>query len=436
MRPIRKHGAALFLSVLLAGGSAFGQTTPSAPVPPGDATRQPVGQDPPAAFVPPAPLQENAPSGAAVPDACWGDCQACQGYGRFWVTTEALLWWMKGERLPPLVTTSPAGTPQNQAGVLGADNTTVLFGNSTVNNGAQGGWQINTGYWLDQNRRWGIEGNFFMLSTQNTNFSASSNGDPILARPFFDAVTNQNSSELVALPGLAKGSISASALTTGLIGAGAMFRANLCCDSCFRIDWLGGYRYLNFSDRLNVNESLTSTNPDSFVVPGTTIAVGDRFATRNTFNGFNTGLSAQFQRGPWALEGLATVAVGDNHRVVSIDGATTVTVPGLPSVTNAGGLLALPSNIGRFGGDHVAVIPQFGMNLYYQITPWLRATAGYTFLLWPEVVRSADAIDTTVNPNLLPPTNPLGGGPARPAFTGGTSTFWAQGISAGLQLRF
>jgi hypothetical protein len=52
------------------------------------------------------------------------------------------------------------------------------------------------------------------------------------------------------------------------------------------------------------------------------------------------------------------------------------------------------------------------------------------------VVRAGDAIDTTVNPNLLPPGNPLGGGPTHPVFTGGTSTFWAQGINAGLQLRF
>jgi hypothetical protein len=174
----------------------------------------------------------------------------------------------------------------------------------------------------------------------------------------------------------------------------------------------------------------------NFVVPGTTLAVGDRFDTRNTFNGFNTGLSGQFQRGPWALQGLATIAVGGNHRVVDIGGSTTVMVPGFPVVSNTGGLLALPSNIGHYSSDHVAVIPQFGANLYYQITPWMRATVGYTFLLWPQVVRSADAIDTAVNPNLIPPGNPLGGGPTHPVFTGGTSTFWAQGISAGLQLRF
>ncbi len=199
------------------------------------------------------------------------------------------MWWMKGERLPPLVTAGPAGTPLNQAGVLGADNTTVLFGNSTVNTNPQGGWQINAGYWLDCNRRWGIEGNFFMLSTAATNFSTASNGEPILARPFFNTVSNQNASELVAFPGLSNGSISANAVTTGLLGAGALLRANLCCGCCYRIDWLGGYRYLTLSDQLGINEILTSTNTTNFIVPGTTLAVSDRFDTRNTFNGFNTG---------------------------------------------------------------------------------------------------------------------------------------------------
>ncbi len=412
----------------------MGQTTPSAPLPSSDPAQQTVLGGPSAPFASPAPLEGN-PAGGCLPQEAW-NCSPCLGYGRFWVTTEALLWWMKGERLPPLVSTSPVGTPLNQAGVLGTDNTTVLFGNSTVNNYPQGGWLINAGYWLDCNRRWAIQGDFFMISTAATNFSAASNGTPILARPFVNAAINQNASEIAAYPGLSSGSVSANAVTTGLIGAGALLRANLCCGCCYRIDWLGGYRFLNFSDRLGVDETITSTSPTNFILPGTTLAVSDRFDTRNTFNGFNTGLSAWFQHGAWGVQGLATVAVGNNHRVVDINGSTTVTVPGFPSVSNTGGLLALPSNIGHYSSNNVAVIPQFGANLYYQITPWLLANIGYTFLLWPHVVRSADAIDTTVDPNLLPPGNPLGGGPTHPVFTGGTSTFWAQGINAGITLRF
>ena len=54
---------------------------------------------------------------------------------RFWVGMDYLAWSVKGDRLPPLVTTSPAGTPLAQAGVLGPPGTTVLFGDSSVNGG-------------------------------------------------------------------------------------------------------------------------------------------------------------------------------------------------------------------------------------------------------------------------------------------------------------
>ena len=45
-----------------------------------------------------------------------------------WFQAEYLLWWIQGNPLPPLVTTSPEGTPQSNAGVLGAAGTGILFG--------------------------------------------------------------------------------------------------------------------------------------------------------------------------------------------------------------------------------------------------------------------------------------------------------------------
>lgn len=56
----------------------------------------------------------------------------CSPPGRFWIRADWLMWWTNGEHLPPLVTSSPQGTPQGQAGVLGQPGTTILFGNSTV----------------------------------------------------------------------------------------------------------------------------------------------------------------------------------------------------------------------------------------------------------------------------------------------------------------
>src|SRR5580693_2099906 len=69
--------------------------------------------------------------------------------GEFWIGAEYLLWSTKGDKLPPLVTTSPVGTPQVSAGASGAPGTTVLFGNGTVGDGWRSGVRVRGGYWFD-----------------------------------------------------------------------------------------------------------------------------------------------------------------------------------------------------------------------------------------------------------------------------------------------
>jgi hypothetical protein len=165
--------------------------------------------------------------------------------------------------------------------------------------------------------------------------------------------------------------------------------------------------------------------------------LADRFDTRNEFHGFDFGLTGSLSWGPWVLGGRAQLAVGDNREVVSISGATIVTVPGVPPpVTRSGGMLALPSNIGHFGKDRVEVIPEFGARVGYQVTPHLQAFAGYTFLYWGEVVRAGNAVDLVVNPNLLPGSGTPATGPPRPLPLFTRTSFWAQGLDLGLELRF
>jgi hypothetical protein len=345
---------------------------------------------------------------------------------------------MKGASLPPLITTSPAGTPAAQAGVLGAPGTVVLFGGSSVNDEARSGFRVTLGVWLDDCRKFGVEGDFFLLSSHGNGFAASSTGSPILARPFVDATTGRPNSELISFPGLLAGSVTANAASTGLLGADALLRCNLCCGCCYRLDAVGGYRYLRLSDHLGVEENLVSTSPanPNFVPQGTSIAVADRFEIRNDFHSFEFGLKGCLWKGPWVLAGSALVAAGDNHEVVNITGATTVTVPGLPPVTSTGGLLALPSNIGHFTKDRFEVIPEFGLRVGYQLGPRLQAFAGYTLLLWERVARAGNQVDLTVNPTLLPGSNTPPTGPQRPMPLVTGTSFWAQGVELGLGLSF
>ena len=359
--------------------------------------------------------------------------------GRLWVEAEYLLWWIKGAALPPLVTASPSSTPATQAGVLGAPSTAILFGGNSVNDDVRSGGRFTLGGWLNDCQTLGVEGDFFLLSSQGTGFAASSTGSPILARPFFNTTTGQPDAQLVSFPGLLAGSVSANSASTGLQGADALLRANLCRGCNYQLDVVGGYRYLRLSDHLGVDENLVSTsaaNPN-LVPQGTSFILADRFDSRNEFHGFELGLKGNLRRGPWVLQGRALMAVGDNREVVSVSGATTVTVPGVPPpVTSLGGLLALPSNIGHFSRDRVEVIPEFGARVGYQVTHHLQAFAGYTFLYWSDVVRAGNQVDLAVNPNLLPGSGTPATGAQRPLPLLTGSSFWAQGIELGLELRF
>ncbi len=60
--------------------------------------------------------------------------------------------------------------------------------------------------------------------------------------------------------------------------------------------------------------------------------------------------------------------------------------------------------------------------------------AGYTFMYFGNVARAGDQIDTTINPNLIPP--PIGGGPDRPAFAFHNSSMWMQGVTLGAEFNF
>ena len=135
-------------------------------------------------------------------------------------------------RLPPLVTTSPTGTPQEDAGVLGLTQTTTLFGGSPVHGHVHGGVDVTLGMWLDCCNTWGIEGNYYDLGKETASYdSGLSNGNPILARPFFNTQLGAQDSELVAFPSLLAGKVSASA-SDDFQSAGLHFRHNLCCNSC------------------------------------------------------------------------------------------------------------------------------------------------------------------------------------------------------------
>jgi len=319
-------------------------------------------------------------------------------------------------------------------GVLGQPTTTVLYGDSHVNDQARSGFLLSAGTWLDCDHQCALGGEFFMLATDTTHFHAASTGSPILARPFFNALTGVQASQVVALPGVASGHVDVGT-SSQLLGAGAFLQCCLACGCNYRVDGLVGYRYLQLKEGLSISEDVTSTAVGFNVPPlGTTLDVQDRFDTENEFNGLDLGLWSHWACGRLSLNLLTKVALGDTYREVGIDGSTVITIPGAPTRAFSGGLLALDTNIGSHTSNAFSVVPELRMDVGYQVTDRLRAFVGYDLLYWTEVARPADQVNLAVNPNYLPPV--IGGGPPAPTFQLHESPFWAQGINFGIAFRF
>jgi len=48
-------------------------------------------------------------------------------------------------------------------------------------------------------------------------------------------------------------------------------------------------------------------------------------------------------------------------------------------------------------------VPEVALKAGYQVAPQWRILVGYDVMYWTEVQRSGGLIDTTINPNLIPP---------------------------------
>jgi hypothetical protein len=350
----------------------------------------------------------------------------------FYASAEYLLWWTQGQRVPPLVTT---GTADSQ-GILGIPGTTVLSGGDTVGTGVRSGGRFTLGFWMDDEKNTAIEGTFLFLGQRSFSFAANSSMFPLLARPFFNLNTGTEFREVATTPGISVGQVAVDN-PSRLWGGELNLRCNLCCGCWGRLDLLGGFRYLELDEGLNITESLLAL-PGSGSLAGSNIVVSDRFGTRNQFYGAQAGLDYEINRGRWSLDLRGKLALGETHEVVNIAGNQVIISPTGAVTTANGGLLALASNSGHFDRNRFAVMPEVGVTLGYQLTDWCRLTVGYNFLYWSSVVRPGDQIDRVIDVSQIPNSglNNPSTGFARPTATVRDTGFWAQGISFGVAFRY
>jgi hypothetical protein len=383
---------------------------------------------------------------------CFDQMRCCGPVYRWYGSAEYLLWWIKNSQVPALVTTGSPTDPVPGALVF-PSSTAVLFGGSLDNDERSGG-RFRLGYWFNDDRTLGLEAGFFFLGQRSLGFSAGSGGLPILTRPFFDAnpeamgeavqfVANPLLPQLPTVPANA-GRISIDS-SSQLWGAELNLRSNLWCGPRFSFDLLGGFRFLSLRENLGILEDIVVTAPGEAGPPaGTRIVVSDSFSTKNQFYGEQIGAVLELRRNRWFIDLTGKCALGLTRETVGINGYTAFTLPGTATSVASGGLLAQPTNIGRYSRDIFAVVPEVGVSVGYQITDSWRAFVGYNFLYWSNVVRPGDQIDRVVNSTQLPQFDANGRpvargpltGPPRPAFAFNSTDFFAHGLTFGMELRY
>ena len=355
--------------------------------------------------------------------------------------------------MPVIATTSPLSTPGLQAGVLGQSTTGVVFGGDDLYDFAQGGFRVRGGHWFDRNDGSGWHAEFFMLGSRGHDFIANSNGDPVIARPFTNALTGAQDAQLLAFPGVSRGAFSFNS-ETRLYSFGFSYWAELVedngecnCNSCGErsqgacyqrngdqpCDTLLGLklgpRFYHLDDTLLADESLTGT------ASGNQFRILDSFKTENSFLGGEIGLHTRKQRQSLSLDLGLNLAIGTARQELDVRGQTGVTSGGANTVTD-GGFYAQSTNSGSWHRNRLSVVPSMECALGFEARDGWRFSVAYNLMYWTNVLRAAEQIDSTINPNLFPPSVASVTEPARPAAQFNESDYLAHGISIAIEKRW
>lgn len=377
------------------------------------------------------------------------------GNMRTWLDADYLLWWLKPAPAgPALLSTGNLTNPTSLgSGILGTPGSSVLAGNSYLNQGPYSGFRIGAGF-MNCAGTIGGEGSFFYLSQRGISetFSSDNSGSPLLARPIVDARTGNETVLFVSAPNAFNGSFNVASSTQFFGADGNLLLPWARCAACYPdevgyyVTGLGGFLYLNLRDDLTMSQS-SNVLPggvgffDSLPVSsGGNVSLVDDIRALNQFYGGQVGVKAGITWWRFTLNGAAKIGLGSMREQANLTGSTTAFVPALGAAATApGGLYVLGSNAGTHTRNIFAVVPQGTLGLAVEITPQVKLTVGYTIIYVSDVARSGNLIDRTINRTQLPSSQTFNAaipGPHRPNFSWSGTDFWAQGINVGLSLRF
>lgn len=349
------------------------------------------------------------------------------------VRAEVPLYWRRAAGPPALVTTAPDTTAQAVAGRLGDPNTQILLGNAPLSDVVHAGFRITAGTWLRQDRYYGLLFRYWNAGDKNDTVSFSSNQNQILARPFLNTTTGTGvqDTQLIAFPNQSTGNISVS---TGsqVYGLNIMLRRLAYQDRFTRIDWLYGYQHVSIDESLTIDTNTLVTGNQNPALTGASIAVRDRFATQNDFNGVTYGFMGNRELGCLRLESMFRLGLGNLRRQANASGSTTTTSAAGASATDSQGLLARNTNSQPFKDDTFTVLPEVGFNVAYRIRTGLDFNVGYNYMLVPKVLQASRQIDKDLAVNLSDPLT----GSLDPQLDIEQRKYWLHSLGLGLQWNY
>lgn len=350
------------------------------------------------------------------------DCSRC------WFNAEYLLWWTKSQPLPvPVLSTGVLSDPASEI---------LIGGNDPFDAEPHHGGRFTLGTYLGAEQRFGVEGNYFFLAerTDSLRVISSENQLPVTGIPFVAALPG--GSNLPAFFTLANhpafSSDTTLSMSTFMQGVELNGLYNLSTGRSGRLALIAGARYLDLQEDL----SLATRSPPIPPVTVQDYTILDEFDTRNQFYGGQLGVRLDWSAGRFFVSGTGKIALGNMCQEVEVNGFFQSIDPG-EATLSPGGVYTQSTNIGRHTRDELAWVPELNLSAGVRITSRISASIGYNLLYASSVLRPGDQIDPVINPSQ---NSVLGDGtlvgPARPAVPFNDTSFWAQGINVGLQIRY
>lgn len=362
---------------------------------------------------------------------CGGDC------GYWWSIDYLYEKIREDKKIIPLVVEGPivpSGAP-----ILGIPGSNVVLGNEKIDSKWRSGVRVDFGFGCNQYCGTDVEVDYFFLgkaTRKKSVFSDGSIGSSFLAVPFFNTVSQLESSLAIAFPGSYEGKATLK-LSNQMQGAelNGVYRATF-----FRggLDVFGGIRYINFIERFTFETNSPYINPALNNVYFTR----DRFKVDNNFYGAQIGATYKYECASWLFSLNGQIAIGPVYQTSHAHGKFV-----LNDFTNFtmvqefnGGFFALPSNSGTRKRTRFCVVPEANLNLGYLFTECCSVHVGYNFLYISNMSRAASQLNRKINPtqSALYQYSPIPVlvGKALPRKHLSASKLWVQGVNVTVECVF